>query len=97
MSDLPVVAVIVAKPGSEDTVRSALQGLVEPTLAESGCRAYSLHESVAEPGTFVTIESWDGSADLDQHMASDHIAAALAATDGHLASPPSIHPLSPAS
>ena len=96
MSDLPVVAVIVAKPGSEDTVRAALQGLVEPTLAEAGCRSYSLHESLATPGTFVTVESWDGSDDLDAHLASDHIAAALAATDGHLASPPAIHPLTPA-
>jgi quinol monooxygenase YgiN len=96
VSDLPVVAVIVAKPGSEDTVRAALQGLVEPTLAEAGCRSYSLHESLATPGTFVTVESWDGSADLDAHMASDHIAAALAATDGHLAAAPTIHPLTPA-
>ena len=96
MSDLPVVAVIVAKPGSEDTVRAALQGLVEPTLAEAGCRSYSLHESAVEPGTFVTIEAWDGPGDLDQHMASAHIAAALTAVDGHLAAPPSIHPLKPA-
>ena len=96
MSDLPVVAVIVASPGSEDTVRSALQALVAPSLAEAGCRSYTLHESAAQPGTFVTIESWAGQSDLDDHMASAHIAAALVATDGHLATAPAIHPLAPA-
>jgi quinol monooxygenase YgiN len=96
VSDLPVVAVIVAKPGSEDAVRAALQALVAPTLAESGCRSYTLHESVAQPGTFITLESWGGPGDLDAHMASPHIAAALAATEGHLAVAPAIHPLTPA-
>lgn len=93
MSDLPVVAVIVAKPGSEGPVREALQSLVEPTRAESGCRSYELYESSSTPGTFVTIEAWGGPADLDQHMASEHIATALGATAEHLAAPPAIHPL----
>lgn len=96
MSDLPVVAVIVATPGSEESVRAALQALVAPTLAEAGCRSYTLHESAAQPGTFITLESWAGQGDLDAHMASPHIAAALAATEGHLAAPPAIHPLTPA-
>ena len=53
---LSVVAVITAKPGSEDAVREAMQGLVAPTRAEEGCLSYSLSESVAAPGTFVTVE-----------------------------------------
>jgi quinol monooxygenase YgiN len=92
---LPVVAVIVAKPGSEDTVRSAMKGLVDPTRAEEGCLSYDLYESAASPGTFVTIESWRGTADLDQHMASEHIATALGSTQDHLAAAPAIHPLQP--
>ncbi len=93
MSDLPVVAVIVAKPGSEGPVREALQSLVEPTRAEAGCRGYELYESAAAPGTFVTVESWDAQSDLDQHMQSEHVAAALTAAADHLAVPPAIHPL----
>jgi quinol monooxygenase YgiN len=95
MSDLPVVAVIVAKPGSEEIVRSALTSLVEPTRAEEGCRSYELYESGSTPGTFVTIESWRAPADLDAHMATPHIAAALGAAEGHLAAAPAIHPLAP--
>ena len=37
-----VVAVITAKPGSEDVVRDAMSGLVAPTRAESGCLSYCL-------------------------------------------------------
>ncbi|GAA4361185.1 putative quinol monooxygenase [Angustibacter luteus] len=93
MPDIPVVAVIVANPGSEDVVRAALADLVEPTRAEEGCRSYELHESAAAPGTFVTIESWSDASDLDKHLATPHVAAALAAADGHLALAPGIHPL----
>ncbi len=65
---LHVVAVITAKPGSEDAVRAAMQGLVEPTRGEDGCISYSLSESSTAPGTFVTVEEWNDPADLDQHM-----------------------------
>lgn len=44
-----VVAVITAKPGSEDAVRAALEALVAPTRAEAGCLSYDLSESVAAP------------------------------------------------
>ncbi len=95
MTDLRVVAEIVAKDGSEDAIRSALSDLVTATRAEEGCAGYELFESTARPGTFFTIESWRSQADLDTHMASDHIAAAFAAAEGHVAAAPAIHPLSP--
>lgn len=67
MSELPVVAVISAKPGSEDTVRAAVAELVGPTRQEPGCRSYKLYESAAERGTFVTVESW-GESHPTPHM-----------------------------
>ena len=90
-----VVAVITAKPGSEDAVRAALEALVEPTRAEAGCRSYDLSESVAAPGTFVTVEEWSDPSDLDQHLATEHVQSALATVGDHLAEPPAIHPLKP--
>ena len=95
MSDVTVVAVITAKPGSESVVTEALRSLVEPTRAEEGCRSYELYESIVAPGTFITLESWRELADLDTHMASPHIAAALAAAGEHFAVAPAIHPLKP--
>jgi quinol monooxygenase YgiN len=95
MADLQVVAVLTAKPGSEDVVRTAMTALVAPTRGEEGCLSYSLYESAVAPGVFVTIESWRGQADLDAHMQTEHIAATLAAAGDALAEPPAIHPLVP--
>ncbi|MBA2464845.1 MAG: antibiotic biosynthesis monooxygenase [Nocardioidaceae bacterium] len=95
MTDLRVVATIVATPGSEELVRNALVEMAAASRQEEGCGSYELFESSSAPGTLVTIESWTTAEALDAHMQTPHIAAALAATDGHLAEPPGIHPLSP--
>ncbi len=90
-----VVAVITAKPGSEDAVREAMQGLVAPTREEGGCLSYSLSESSSAPGTFITIEEWSDPSDLDLHMQTEHIQGALAVLGSELAAPPAIHALTP--
>lgn len=95
MSELRVVATIPAAPGHEDEVRQALVTLVAATREEEGCVAYEVHESVAAPGTFVTIETWTGQDALDAHMGSDHIAAAFGAVEGKLGGEVAIHPLQP--
>ncbi len=90
-----VVAVIIAKPGSEDAVRDAMLGLVGPTREESGCIAYSLSESSSAAGTFITVEEWNDSSDLDLHMQTPHIQSALAVLGSELAAAPAIHALKP--
>jgi quinol monooxygenase YgiN len=92
---LHVVAVITAKPGSEDAVREAMSGLVAPTREEAGCLRYDLSESSSAPGTFVTVEEWSDPSDLDQHMQTEHIQAALGVLGDALAAAPAIHPLTP--
>ena len=92
---LHVVAVITAKPGSEDAVREAMQALVAPTRAEEGNIAYDLSESLATPGTFVTVEEWSDPSDLDKHMETEHIQSALGVLGSELAAAPAIHPLKP--
>ena len=95
MADLTVVAVIAAQPGKEDVVRDALVALVPPTRQEEGCLSYALSESAAQPGTFVTVETWRSQADLEAHLATPHVQAALAAAGEALAAAPAIHPLVP--
>lgn len=97
MSDLRVVAEIVAKPGSEDTIRTALAELVAASQSDAGCNSYELFESAAVPGTFFTIENWASQSDLDAHMTTPHVAAAFAAAGDHVAAAPAIHPLTPVS
>jgi quinol monooxygenase YgiN len=92
---IQVVAVIIAKPGSEDVVRDAMLSLVGPTREEAGCLAYDLSESASAAGTFVTVEEWNAPSDLDLHMQSPHIQAALAVLGTALAAAPAIHALKP--
>jgi quinol monooxygenase YgiN len=92
---ISVVAVITAKPGSEDAVREAMKGLVGPTREEEGCLSYDLSESSSAPGTFITVEEWKDPSDLDQHMQTEHIQAALGVLGSELAAAPAIHSLTP--
>jgi len=95
MAELDVIAVIPAGPASVTVVRDALTALAAATRGHDGCLHYELFESAATPGTFVTVERWRAQADLDAHLASEDIATALAATEGHLAGDVAIHPLRP--
>ena len=95
MSEIDVVAVLTAKPGSEAIVGAALHDLVTPTRAEPGCIAYNLFTSASSAQTFITIEKWKSPDDLAAHMQTAHIAAALAAAGEHLADAPGIHTLIP--
>ena len=82
---LTIVANIRALPGQQDLVRTELEKLVEPTRQEAGCIQYDLHVDDEDPTHFLFFENWD-SRDLWQaHMASAHLAAFKAATEGALA------------
>ena len=93
MPALDVVAVITAKSGSEATVEHALQVLVGHSRNDHGCVSYDLFASDSVPGTLVTIEKWQSQEDIDAHMASPHMAAALAAVGDHFDGFPAIHHL----
>ena len=97
MSELHVVATLPAKPESVDAMREALLTLVAETRKEEGCLSYDLYESASTPGTFVTVERWTGQDALDAHMATPHIGAAIAASEGHRTGDIAIHPLNPVS
>ena len=85
MTDIiTVVAVIKAKPGAESRVEQALRDLIPPTRAERGCINYDLHVSRDDPGRFIFLENWSTQADLDRHLASEHIAAAVEGVLGPL-------------
>jgi quinol monooxygenase YgiN len=93
MSDLHVVAVLKAKPGSEAVLAEALSALVTPTRAEPGCLSYELYGSAVDATTFVTVETWSSQSDLDAHMQTPHVAQALQAAAEALDGAPAIHPL----
>lgn len=82
MSNLIVVATIVARPGHEGTVRAALEQVVPPSRAEAGCLRYELHVDNADAARFVMLEEWTGAAALAEHEATAHFKALVAAVGG---------------
>jgi quinol monooxygenase YgiN len=85
-----VIAFHRAKPGKEQALREALLAVRAPTLKERGCINYDLHDSPSLPGVFVFLENWESKADLDAHLASQHIAAFRAKAPDLLAEPADI-------
>ncbi|WJF91253.1 putative quinol monooxygenase [Paraburkholderia bonniea] len=75
MTEIAVVAILVAKPGTEAQLRQALEGIVAPTRKEPGVVQYDLHYDLREPRRFVFFERWESEAALAAHGQSAHIAA----------------------
>jgi quinol monooxygenase YgiN len=75
MAEIAVVAISVAKPGHEEKLLEALEGIVGPTRKEKGALQYDLHRDVSEPRRFVFVERWASREALAAHAKSAHIAA----------------------
>ena len=58
-----------------DEARPLMRAVIESTLAEAGCRAYSYAEDVGEPGLFRVTELWDSREALAAHFATPHMQA----------------------
>jgi quinol monooxygenase YgiN len=87
---LQIVARIVARPDHVNEVRALLQSLQEPTRRETGCISYELLQNKNDPTDFTFVEEWEREADLDAHLASDHIKAALTQLPDLVAETPDI-------
>ena len=92
-NDIHVVAEIVAKPGSEDTLRALFTPFAAGVVKEPGCKKYQLLESLQTPGHFFTVEVWADQASLDAHMKTPEIAAAIPQLTPLLAKPFTITPM----
>lgn len=90
MSPINTTAVLTAKPEAADEVQTILSTLAAATHGEAGCLLYSLQRGVEDRHVFVTVEKWTSLDDLHQHLASAHVAAALARAGDLLSEPPQI-------
>jgi quinol monooxygenase YgiN len=87
MQEVIVVARAVARPGSRDQVERLLREVIAPTRAEQGALVYSIGRSTGEPDVFTAIERWRTEADLQRHLASDHVRRLTALLPDLLAEP----------
>ena len=60
-------------PEALAAARPLMREVIAATLAETGCRAYSYAEDVAEPGLFRVIELWDSREALSAHFQTPHM------------------------
>ena len=60
-------------PEAIERARWLMRAVIEATLAERGCHAYSYAEDVAEPGLFRVTELWDSREALAAHFGTPHM------------------------
>jgi quinol monooxygenase YgiN len=84
MPTVTVVAKVVAKRESVESVRGELLRLIAPTRSEEGCIEYRLHQDSADPAVFIFFENWESEACLARHVESDHFKDYVSAIDGML-------------
>ncbi|MFY0480425.1 putative quinol monooxygenase [Achromobacter marplatensis] len=81
------IAILKAKPGKAEILKSMLLALIEPTRAEPGNLDYVLFELTDQPGTFYMREAFVDKAALDAHFATSYFQAFEAQMDSVLAEP----------
>ena len=77
MSEVIVIATIVAKADAVDTVEAELLKLVEASRKEQGCNSYLLHTDKNAPTSFVFYENWASAEHLQSHMQTAHFTQCL--------------------
>ncbi|NKY31181.1 putative quinol monooxygenase [Nocardia gamkensis] len=87
MSTLTLNVRFTAKPGREAELRDLLQGMIEPTLAESGCIRYELYLHPTDPSRMVLLEEWADADALDAHFRTPHLRALATAFQEVLVEP----------
>ena len=68
-----IIAIVKAKikSGMHEKMRKVADILqYDFSASEPGCEQY---ESYIDGGTFVTLERWSSQADLDRHLATEHV------------------------
>ena len=68
-----VIALFIARDNQIAALQKLLQSLIPPTLQESGCIQYELHQNLSHPSDFAFIEEWRSEEDLDKHLNSEHV------------------------
>ena len=82
MANLTIVANIKAHTDKIDLVKAELLKLINITRAEAGCINYHLHQDNENPAHFMFYENWQTRELWQTHMANQHLADYMAATEG---------------
>lgn len=84
---LHVVAELRAATGHEDRLRTALEAMIEPSLAEPGCLTYQPFTNPNDPAHMVVVEEWVDADALEQHFVTEHFLHVAGVLEGIVAEP----------
>jgi quinol monooxygenase YgiN len=82
MTKLTIVASIKAHADKVDLVKAELLKLIDVTRAERGCINYDLHQDNENKVHFMFYENWESRELWQTHMANQHLADYITATEG---------------
>lgn len=82
MSQLTIVANIVAAEDKVELVKTELLKLITTTRAEEGCINYDLHQDNENAAHFMFYENWETRELWRAHMEAKHLEAFMSATEG---------------
>ena len=69
-------------PANTGAFTEAASACMAATRAEAACESYTFTADLEVPGRFHVTELWADQAGMDQHMATDHLAAFMGAMGG---------------
>mmetsp|Transcript_11419 Transcript_11419/g.28852 ORF Transcript_11419/g.28852 Transcript_11419/m.28852 type:complete len:106 (-) Transcript_11419:555-872(-) len=78
---LTIVAIIMAKEGKTDKLRSELERRVAISRREPGCRRYDLHVDNSAPGKFLMYETWVTREHWQRHMQTEYMRELVTMSD----------------
>jgi quinol monooxygenase YgiN len=85
-----VIARFIAKTGKEEELKGVLTALIPPTRREIACYQYDLLRNAADSREFCFVERWETDAALEQHLATPHVATAMAQAQPLVEAPPDV-------
>ena len=90
-----IMARITARPDSAAAMKTVLAELVAHSRREAGCLHYELFQRADATHVFQTVERWRDQAAVDAHMASAHVAEAIARATPLFGAAPEIQAFDP--
>jgi quinol monooxygenase YgiN len=85
-----VIAKLQARAGKEETLKSLILPLIEPTRREKGCVNYEVLQDRQNPAVLTLVEAWETEADLNTHLALPHLQKLFSQLPDLLGAPPEI-------
>ena len=85
------IAVLKAKAGQFDQLKSILQQLAAETRKETGAIEYFFIEDKTQPETILSYEKWQNTKEEASHWETPHLLSAIDQFKGVLDGEPAIH------